>query len=125
MIQIVLDVIAGVCLVLGATLSLAAGTGLVRFPDALTRLHAGTKPQVFGLILVVIAVALATRSWPTLLALLPIVVLQLVTQPSAALMVGRAAYRTRNHRPELLITDEFAPDIDRASEQEEPGTKPG
>lgn len=121
MIQDVLDIVAGVCLVLGATLSLAAGVGLVRFPDALTRLHAGTKPQVFGLVLVVIAIALATRSWPTLLALTPIVALQLLSQPAAALMVGRAAYRTRNHEPELLLTDEFEPDVERATEEEQPG----
>lgn len=121
MIDLVLDIAAGVCLVLGAALSVAAGVGLVRFPDALTRLHAGTKPQVLGLILVVIAIALATRSWPVLLGLLPVVVLQLLTQPVAAHMVGRAGYRTRNHRPDLLIVDELAGDVERASTGEATG----
>src|SRR5690606_39268734 len=51
----VLDAAAAVCLVLGALMSLAAAIGLVRFPDLLTRMHAGTKPQVFGLLLLLTA----------------------------------------------------------------------
>src|SRR3712207_8409402 len=40
------DVIAFACLLAGAVLCLTAGLGLVRFPDVLSRMHAGTKPQV-------------------------------------------------------------------------------
>ena len=47
----VLDVIALLCLVGGSLMSLAAAVGLVRFPDLLSRMHAGTKPQVLGLLL--------------------------------------------------------------------------
>ncbi|MEK8226242.1 monovalent cation/H+ antiporter complex subunit F [Oerskovia sp. M15] len=39
------------------------GVGVVRFPDLLARMHAATKPQVLGLILVLIALALRLRSW--------------------------------------------------------------
>ena len=38
-------------LLLGAALCLVAGIGLLRFPDLLTRMHAGTKPQVLGVLL--------------------------------------------------------------------------
>ena len=58
----ILDLIAAVLLLLGGLLSLAAGVGLVRFPDALSRLHAATKPQVLGLVFVVAALAIASRS---------------------------------------------------------------
>lgn len=44
------DLIAAILLVLGGILTLAAGVGLVRFPDAPSRLHASTKPQVLGLV---------------------------------------------------------------------------
>ncbi|HEX5200436.1 MAG TPA: monovalent cation/H(+) antiporter subunit G, partial [Actinoplanes sp.] len=46
------DILAGACLVSGALLSLAAGVGLLRFPDLLSRMHAATKPQVLGLLLI-------------------------------------------------------------------------
>jgi len=115
MIEEILDVAAAVFVVLGAMLSLVAGVGVLRFPDALSRLHAGTKPQVLGLICIVIAVALSARSWAALLLLIPVVLFQLITQPVAAHMIGRAGYRTRNHRPDLLIVDELADDVERAS----------
>ena len=49
--DLILDLAAGVCLVLASLLSLGAAVGLLRFPDSLSRLHAGTKPQILGLIL--------------------------------------------------------------------------
>src|SRR5690606_21582015 len=97
----ILDIAAAVLLIIAGVLTVAAGAGLLRFPDALSRLHAGTKPQILGLVCVVLAVALSARSWSVLLALAPVVVFQLLTSPSAAQMVGRAGYRTDNHRRAL------------------------
>jgi multicomponent Na+:H+ antiporter subunit G len=114
-----LDIAAAVFVVLGAVLSLVAGVGVLRFPDALSRLHAGTKPQVLGLVFIVIAVALSARTWSALLLLIPVVLFQLLTQPVAAHMIGRAGYRTKNLRADLLIVDELADDVERASAREE------
>ena len=116
MIDQILDIAAGVFVVLGAALSLVAGIGVLRFPDALSRLHAGTKPQVLGLICIVIAIALAARSWSALLLLLPVVLFQLITQPVAAHMIGRAGYRTKNLRADLLVVDELKDDVERATQ---------
>lgn len=115
MIDTVLDVAAAVLLIFGGVLSVAAGVGLLRFPDALSRLHAGTKPQVLGLICVVLAIALSARSWPVLLLLAPVVLFQVLTAPAAAHMVGRAGYRTSNHDEDLLVVDELAEAIERAA----------
>lgn len=115
----ILDLVSALCLLLGGALSLAAGIGLLRFPDALSRLHAGTKPQILGLVFVVAAIAIDARSWATLLALTPVVLFQMLTAPVAAHMVGRAGYRTGNFRPELLATDELAAAVERASEDDE------
>ena len=46
----VADVASAVCLLGGAFLAFAAGVGVLRFPDLLARMHAGTKPQVLGLV---------------------------------------------------------------------------
>ena len=115
----VLDLAAAICLLLGAFLSLAAGIGLLRFPDALSRLHAATKPQVLGLLFIVAAIALASRSWSALLALLPVLLFQVLTAPISAHMVGRAGYRTGNFRRELLIVDELENAVDEASREAE------
>ena len=110
----ILDLAAVVCVFLAAVLSVAAGVGLLRFPDALSRLHAATKPQIFGLLLVIAAIALDQRSVPTLLALVPVFVFQSLTAPIAAHMVGRAAYRTGQLDTETLVVDELGPAIDRS-----------
>lgn len=117
----ILDIAAGVLLIGGAVLSLAAAVGLVRFPDALSRLHAATKPQILGLILVVIALALSVRNWAVLLLLTPVVVLQMLTAPISAHMVGRAGYRTGDFDPSTLVTDELAADVAGAGRSDLPG----
>lgn len=103
----VTDAIAAVCLVLGAALSLTAAIGLVRFPDLLSRLHTATKPQVLGLLLILVAVALRIDEPLDIGIVVVIGILQLVTSPVAAHMVGRAAYRTGQVRSDLLVTDEL------------------
>lgn len=110
----ILDMLALVCVLGAAAFSVAAGIGLLRFPDALSRLHAATKPQIFGLLLVIAAIALDQRSFPTLIALLPVFVFQSLTAPVAAHMVGRAAYRTGELDSTTLTVDELGPAIERA-----------
>jgi multicomponent Na+:H+ antiporter subunit G len=109
-----LDLTAALLLLVGAVLSLAAGVGLLRFPDALSRMHAATKPQTIGLITALAALALASRSWLVLLAVVPVLALQFLTTPMAAHMMGRAGYRVGNVRADLLVRDELGDDIQRA-----------
>ena len=114
-----LDTAAAICLVFGGFLSFAAGVGLLRFSDAVARLHAATKPQILGLIFVLVAIALEDRSWPTLLTLLPILVFQLLTAPISAHMVARAAYRAGDIDADALLVDELDEDIERATRASE------
>jgi multicomponent Na+:H+ antiporter subunit G len=59
----VADVVAVVLLLAGCFLCLTAGLGLVRFPDVLTRMHAGTKPQVLGVLLIMVGGAIRLHGW--------------------------------------------------------------
>lgn len=113
----ILDIIALIFLLGAVVLSAAAGIGLLRFPDVLSRLHAATKPQIFGLLLVIAAIALDQRSFGTMLALLPVFVFQSLTSPISAHMVGRAAYRTGQLDDESMVIDELAPAIESAEHQ--------
>ena len=121
----VLDLLAVICVVLGAFLSLLAGVGLLRFPDALSRLHAATKPQILGLLFVVTGIALEAHSWSTLLALAPVLLFQILTAPVSAHMVGRAGYRTENFRKDLLLVDELEEAVDRATLEAEKESRGG
>jgi multicomponent Na+:H+ antiporter subunit G len=106
----VADVLAGVCLISGALLSLAAGVGLLRFPDLLSRMHAATKPQILGLLLILTGTALRLQNTIDITTLVLVGIFQLVTAPVAAHMVGRAVYRARQVRADLLVVDELAED---------------
>ncbi|WP_105033414.1 monovalent cation/H(+) antiporter subunit G [Cryobacterium aureum] len=101
------DVLTAVLILAGAVMCLAAGIGLIRFPDVLSRLHAATKPQIFGLMAVSTDVAINNFSVGTVTLVVAIVAFQSLTAPMAAHLVGRAAYETEHLRPDLLIVDEL------------------
>ena len=103
----VLDIVALILVLIGAVLCLTATIGLLRWTDVPTRLHAATKPQVLGVLLIVVAVELALRSLEALAFGIPIVLIQFATAPLAAHMVGRAAYRNRSTDEDNLYVDEL------------------
>lgn len=101
------DIITAVLVLLAALMCFAAGVGLIRFPDVLSRLHAATKPQILGLIAISADVAVANPSLGTITLAVAIVFFQSLTAPVSAHLVGRAAYRTDHFRRDTLLIDEF------------------
>jgi len=122
--ELVRDVVALALLVVGALLCLTAGLGLVRFPDVFARMHAGTKPQVLGVLLIMVGAALRLGAEPAAWMLLLVAAFQLVTVPVSAHMISRVAYRRGQADPELLVVDELRAH-DGATDAEEPGAPQG
>lgn len=110
----VLDVAGAVCLLLGSFLCLAGAIGLLRFPDTLSRLHAATKPQTLGLILILTGLALTLRTWAAVTTLVLLAATQFFTSPVSAHLVGRAAYRNRCVDADTLEVDELSEALDRS-----------
>jgi len=115
--ETIIDVVVAVCLIGGALLCLSAGVALLRFPDLMSRMHAATKPQTLGLLLVLLGCALRLRTREDVTTLVLIALFQLGTSPVAAHMVGRAGYRSRLVRTDLLVTDELQADADRVGRE--------
>lgn len=115
MLDTILDVLSGVLMLGGAFLSFAAGVGVLRFPDLLARMHAATKPQVLGLMLVLLGLELQLRTWRGAFVVLLVVLFQMLTAPVSAHMVGRAGYRTGKIRTDLLVMDELTADVQQAA----------
>lgn len=119
-VDLVLDVIAAVLILGGACLAFIAGLGILRFPDLLARMHAATKPQVLGLMLFMLGLAVDLRSVAVGAATLSLVVaFQLVTGPISAHMLARAGYRTGKIQPGLMAVDELTEDLERAERLDE------
>ena len=108
----VADGIVLVLVLLGAILCLSAAVGLLHFRDVPSRLHAATKPQVLGLLLIGLAIAVSQRTVGGILlgvvVVIPVILLQFATAPLSAHMVGRQAYRNGTIQAHTLVADEYA-----------------
>ena len=110
--DVVVDWAVLILILCGSLLCLSAAVGLLHFRDVPARLHAATKPQVLGLLLICIAVALSQRSIGGILVgaalVAPVVLMQFATAPLSAHMVGRQAYRNGTTDQRHLVVDELA-----------------
>lgn len=118
------EIAVGVLILVSAFLSMAAGIGIVRFPDVLTRLHAATKPQVLGLAAVLLAIVLQVPTWGVATTAVLVMTFQLLTQPMTAHMLGRSAYRSDHVRHDLLIEDALGRDIAEHDQEQQRGPDP-
>ena len=100
------DVVTAILLPAGAVFSFLGALGALRFPDLLSRLHAATKPQTIGLLLILAGVAPQVESLSAAAPLLLVAVFQLITAPVTAQTIARAAYRTGGIDRTRLVVDE-------------------
>ena len=84
------DTIVGILVLLGAIFVMVAGLGALRLGDVYARMHAITKASTIAVVLIGIAGAISLEDgrWKVVLAS----VLLFITAPSAAHLIGRAAY---------------------------------
>lgn len=104
-----LQVLSAALILIGATLAFTAAVGIVRFPDTLSRMHAATKPQVVGLLLVLTGAVIELRGNVDIWMLVLVGVFTLVSAPVIAHIVGRVAFREQRGRDGLLIVNEMEP----------------
>jgi multicomponent Na+:H+ antiporter subunit G len=85
------DCVAVSLIILGTVFFLAGTTGLLRFPDVYTRLHALTKSDNVGLGLIVAGLAVQAESWFVVGKLLLIWLLVLLAGASVANLIANGA----------------------------------
>ncbi len=92
-----IDLIAGIFVLSGATFCLIAAIGMVRFPDLYVRMHAATKAGTLGVGLALMAVVVfgaVSGDLGTVLRALAALLFVLLTAPIGAHLLARAAYAT-------------------------------
>jgi multicomponent Na+:H+ antiporter subunit G len=87
------DIVVAVLLLLGCGFYFAGTLGMLRFPDALCRLHALTKADNVGLLLICLALALEAESLRVALQLAVIWLLGLAAAAVSAHLIARQARR--------------------------------
>jgi multicomponent Na+:H+ antiporter subunit G len=115
------DIVSAVLILGGSALALTAAIGIVRFPDTLSRMHAASKPQVLGLLLVLAGAAIRLRGNIDVGMIVLTGMFTVITAPVVAQRVGQLAYREQNVRDDLMTVDEIrgATDAERGTSDEE------
>ena len=86
----IVTIIGCIFILLGILLLLLSSIGLLRMPDTISRMHAGTKASTLGTILVIIgAICLAPHLWFKLILLALFV---LLTNPLSASILAKSSY---------------------------------
>ena len=90
----------------GSLFTMLGAIGLTTFRTTLARMHAGSKPQMLGLILLSSGMVMTLRTWQWALAAALVVAVQMVAAPVAAHLLGRAAF----HREDSASSQASAAD---------------
>jgi multicomponent Na+:H+ antiporter subunit G len=101
-------VIGEVITLIGAVLILLGAVGVVRFPDALARMHSLTKASTIGVALVAIGAAFVLPTANDITSALGAAILQWLTLPIAASLIARSTYLARGIPSRLDTIDELA-----------------
>ncbi len=91
----VLDIAGQVMIVIGAVIFLSAALGVVRFPDAYTRMSAVGTAAGAGIVLVVVGALLIQPGVSNVIKVVAIVVFQLTFSAVGTMAIARSAYLTR------------------------------
>ena len=78
------ETIVAIFILLGSLFMLVAATGLLRFRDILSRLHATTKAPSFAMLLIVLSVCLYFGTFVIILKALLLILFIYLTAPLAA-----------------------------------------
>jgi len=87
------EVIGSILILLGALFHFSAGLGMLRMPDAYTRMQAGTKASTLGNTLILAGLAFYHPGWTLKLVIL--IYFVLMTNPVSSHALARAAHRIR------------------------------
>lgn len=115
-ISLIAKIIGVVLVFLGALLLLVTAIGLLVLPDLPARMHAATKPQVLGLMLLALGGTLILQIPSVAGILFLMVIFQMLTAPISAHMLSNSAFRAGRTNSEVLVLDEFSEDIAQAEE---------
>ncbi len=109
-----LQVVGVILIAAGVALTFVTALGMIRLSSLFARMHAATKPQVLGLVVMCGGLALVMQRANVAATLLLVVIMQFIAAPVSAHMLGRATYRLRQQDDDAIIVDEYGEDIERA-----------
>ena len=105
-----ISTIGFILIIIGILFDIFGCIGLVRFPDVYNRLQASTKCVTLGTILLLIGVAIASRSILIGTKAVVCAVFILITSPTAAHAIAKGAYASGVKLWEKSVVDKYGED---------------
>lgn len=108
MIELLLNLMVGSLMLIGACFALVASIGVLRLPDLYTRMHAASKAGTVGSGLMLLALAIYAQDHATVTRALAAIIFLVLTAPISAHLLARAAYSAGYRLWSGSIHDEMA-----------------
>ena len=94
MFDLILDSLSWILFVLGGFFICTGAIGVLRFPDFYTRLHAAGITDTLGADLILLAMALQSDNWLTIVKLFIMFIFLTLTSPVSTHAIAHAAWAT-------------------------------
>lgn len=114
-IDLIRDIAAALCLVLGGFFCMLSGLGMVRMPDLFCRLQASTKAGTLGLPLLVIAAMIHFGTMQAVIRGSLVIAFVFLTAPISAHVIARASHRVGVALSSRTTMDALRDDEDAAA----------
>ncbi|WP_077962015.1 monovalent cation/H(+) antiporter subunit G [Ensifer adhaerens] len=105
--EIAVALLVAVLLVVGATFSLLAAIGIIRFPDLYTRMHAASKAGTIGSGLLLLAAGVHSLDAAILIRALAGFFFFVLTAPISAHLLAKAAHQAGYRLAKLSVIDQL------------------
>lgn len=99
-----MNIISQGLLLIGGLFYLLGGLGVLRMPDTLNRIQAGTKATTLGALSIMFGLVFVHPEWGFKLGV--IMVFIVMSNPIGSSVIARATYHTQKHR-QLLKEDAY------------------
>lgn len=101
------EIVIGILVISGTAFILLASLGVLTMPDLFMRMSSTTKAATLGIALTLLATTIYFRDFSIASRVLATIVFVLLTTPTAAHMIGRAAYFNKVPLWEGTLVDEL------------------
>mgnify|MGYP001758040144 FL=1 len=101
----IVDIVSSVFLIVGSVMAFTAALGVFRFPDTLSRMHAATKPQTFGLLQILVGAIIQLGKNVDVGMLILAGLFAIITAPGIAHRIGRLVYQEQRAQDGLIAKE--------------------
>ncbi|GAB35985.1 monovalent cation/H(+) antiporter subunit G [Gordonia otitidis] len=101
----IVDIVSSVFLIVGSVMAFTAALGVFRFPDTLSRMHAATKPQTFGLLQILVGAIIQLGKNVDVGMLILAGLFAIITAPVIAHRIGRLVYQEQRAQDGLIAKE--------------------